>query len=71
MRMGEKLSACCIGFVILVLQISAFASTKKLVSPGPMPAEILTAKRVFIANAGWDEPYFTNTPITGRTEARL
>jgi hypothetical protein len=50
---------------ILALQIMALAAEKKPAPPAPIPAEILSAKRVFVANAGWDEPYFTNTPITG------
>jgi hypothetical protein len=65
MTMLEKLSSFCAVLVILVLQASALAAEKKPVPPGPIPAEILSAKRIFIANAGWDEPYFTNTPITG------
>jgi hypothetical protein len=60
-----KLYSFCVVVLILVSQASTFAAEKKPVPPGPIPAEILSAKRVFIANAGWDEPYFTNTPITG------
>jgi hypothetical protein len=61
-----KLPAFCLAVVMLAVQMPAFAAEKKPpVPPGPIPAEILSAKRVFVANAGWDEPYFTNTPITG------
>jgi hypothetical protein len=65
MSMREKLPTFCAILLILALHIPAFAAEKKPVPPGPIPAEILSAKRVFIANAGWDEPYFTNTLIKG------
>jgi hypothetical protein len=65
MTMREKLPSFCVALVILALQGSALAAEKKPVPPGPIPAEILSGKRLFISNAGWDEPYFTNTPISG------
>jgi len=41
--------------LISVIQV-AVAADKKAVEPGPIPTPIVTAKRVFIANAGGDDP---------------
>ena len=46
-----------LGFTLLIcaLQI-AFAADKKVVPQGPIPTPIVMAKKVFIANAGGDDP---------------
>jgi hypothetical protein len=55
-----------LSFTLVVLfSAMSFAQKRTPAAPAPIPAQILAAKKVFIANAGWDEPYFTNTPITG------
>jgi hypothetical protein len=50
---------------VLLLSAMSLAQKRAPAPPAPIPAQILAAKKVFIANAGWDEPYFTNTPISG------
>lgn len=52
---------------IAALSGSAFAAEKKGVPAAPVPAQILAAKKIFIANAGGDqmsedEPIFTGGP---------
>jgi hypothetical protein len=59
-------SKTILGFTfLLLLPAMSFAQKHAPAPPAPIPAQILAAKKVFIANAGWDEPYFTNTPISG------
>jgi hypothetical protein len=46
----------CVSFSTLILAESLFAAEKpKQIPPAPIPAQILTAKRVFVGNAGGDE----------------
>ena len=48
-----KTSLLCAGLLISVLQVTYLAAGEtKPVSPAPTPAQISSAKKVFIANAG-------------------
>jgi hypothetical protein len=51
--------------VILSLGSLAFAAQAKPAPQAPVPAQILTAKKVFIANAGLDEPLFDSPLFAG------
>ena len=57
-----------VGLIVSMLPISALAAEKpKPLPPAPIPPQILTAKKVFIANVGGDEmtgddPVFTGGP---------
>jgi len=43
---------------ILLLQLLAIAAQKKPAPVAPIPAQVGAAKRVFIANAGGDQPFY-------------
>ena len=46
-----------LGFTLLICAFQiALAADKKRVDPGPVPTPIVMAKKVFIANAGGDDP---------------
>lgn len=65
------LGSCLVNFL---LQVSAVASEQsKQVPAAPVPAQILAAKKVFIANAGGDErryekPVFSGGPLRAYNE---
>jgi hypothetical protein len=48
----------CTGLAIPLLTWSSLVMAEtKQIPPAPIPAQILAAKKVFIGNAGGDEPY--------------
>lgn len=59
--MNRKVALFTCRAVLLLSLLSSFmtAQTKQVV-PGPIPTQIITAKKVFIANAGGDDPESTN-----------
>jgi len=57
-----------ITFTLLLLSISMLAADKKQSPAAPVPAQILSAKKIFIANAGGDESVFEEgSQYTGGT----
>ncbi len=68
MTTSSKSFALCVVLATSILQASILmAADTKPSPPGPIPPQILTAKKVFIANAGGDErsreePYFSGGP---------
>ena len=55
-----------VSLFISLLQLSAWAVDQpKPAPPGPIPAQILTAKKVFVANAGGDEPGWISAQFSG------
>lgn len=65
--MNKKLKVC--GFycvILLCLQFSAHAfASPKQVAPGPVPSQISMARRIFIANAGENQPLFNDAMFSG------
>ena len=64
---GFRSAAFCLVFAALQLATSMAQSKQKTAPPGPIPAQILSAKNVFISNAGGDEmapgdPRFSGGP---------
>ena len=55
--MNRSLALFVFRVVLLFSLLSGFlAAQTKQISPGPIPTQIATAKKVFIANAGGDDP---------------
>src|SRR6266480_2806461 len=61
-----KAAILCFGLAMPLLSgpISA-AQQKKPTHPAPIPAQILTAKKVFIANGGGDESRYEEASYSG------
>ena len=61
-----KAAVLCFGLAMPLLSdaISA-AQQKKPTSPAPIPAQVLTAKKVFIANGGGDESRYEEASYSG------
>jgi hypothetical protein len=57
-----------VSLAILLLPGAVFAGEPKQVPPAPIPAQILNAKRVFIANAGGDIPWNDAPLFSGGAE---
>lgn len=51
----------------LFLQVTLAAETKP-VAPAPIPTQIASAKRIFVANAGENQPFYEGSPFTGGSE---
>jgi len=49
---------------IILLSCCAFGQDKAAVA-APVPAPILTGKKVFLANAGWEEPFYEEPLFSG------
>lgn len=60
-----KAAILSIGFAIVSLQGTGFAAEAKETPAAPIPAQILAAKKVFIANAGGDIPWNENPLFSG------
>lgn len=54
----------CLVFLCFQFSIHAVASAKQ-VAPGPVPSQISMAKRIFIANAGENQPLFNDPMFSG------
>jgi hypothetical protein len=64
-----KAAVLHMSLAIPLLQVSVFAAQQaKLALPAPVPAQVLTAKRVFVANAGGDEPSFGDPLFSGEPD---
>jgi hypothetical protein len=61
-----KASRLCLA--VLLLLVSVAAQPSKPVPAGPVPAEILGAKRVFVANAGGEEPMADDAQFSGDSD---
>jgi len=62
--MTNGIKLCCL--CLLVCQLSgSLLSAAKQAPPAPIPAPILAAKRIFIANAGWDTPFYYPALFSG------
>jgi hypothetical protein len=66
MTRQKRTTGSCISlfFAISLLPLSAFAAEKKQATPAaPIPAQIAQAKKIFVANAGWDDyQLFSGSP---------
>lgn len=51
---GKLRISCCLALTMLTQMAPASQSNQKVVSPAPVPTQILTAKNVFVANAPGD-----------------
>ena len=54
-----------VSLAIVVLHNSIAAQPPKQVPPAPIPAQILAAKKVFVANAGGEAPWKDNAQFNG------
>jgi len=61
-----KTAVLCIGFLTPLPQLASLAADT--VSAAPVPTQILAAKKVFIANAGGDQPYYEEPLFSGGPE---
>jgi len=61
----KAVSFCaCLVFLCFQFSIPAFSSAKQ-VAPGPVPSQISMAERIFIANAGENQPLFNEEMFSG------
>lgn len=61
----QAVSFCgCLVFLCFQFSIPALASAKQ-VAPGPIPSQVLMAKRIFVANAGENQPLFNEEMFSG------
>jgi hypothetical protein len=64
-----KTAALCLILAVPVLQASVLAAQPaKPVSPAPIPAQIVAAKKVFVSNAGADEPFYDDPLFSGGSD---
>ena len=64
-----KATVLCVSLVISLAQISAWAAEQAKPAPAaPVPAQILAAKKVFLGNAGGDQPLLDDPQFTGGVE---
>ena len=62
----SKAVVLCVGLAIPSLTCSSLAQAEaKQAPPAPRPAQILAAKKVFIGNAGGDEPFYDGPLFNG------
>jgi hypothetical protein len=70
--MNRRLKRSVLGTMLLFqlsMSTSGMAAAKpKFPTPAPVPAQLLTARRIFIANAGEDQPFFDASLFTGGSE---
>ncbi len=58
-----------VSLAISLLQVSIMAAEQaKPALPAPLPAQILAAKKVFVANAGGDEPWIDDGQFSGGSD---
>jgi hypothetical protein len=61
-----RAAALCLGLSIPMLNGSIYATRPyKPAPPAPIPAQILTAKKIFIANGGGDESLYDTAWFSG------
>jgi hypothetical protein len=64
-----KAAVLCFGLAMpLLCGLLSAAQQKKPTNPGPIPAQILAAKKVFIANGGGDESHYEEASYSGRPD---
>lgn len=63
-----KAAAVCIILAVPLLYVTLAAQQQKQASPAPIPAQILAAKKIFIANAGGEEPASEEPLFSGGVE---
>lgn len=57
---------CVLSITVVLLQAASLAAVKSAPAPvAPIPAQILAAKKIFLANAGGDERWFDDPIFTG------
>jgi hypothetical protein len=69
--MMKHLKAAVLCFVLAMPWLSGLMSAaqqKKPTNPAPIPAQILAAKKVFIANGGGDESHYEEASYSGRPD---
>ena len=54
-------------FLVSLLQVAVVAQTRQVAS-APIPTQILAAKKVFMGNAGGDQPFYEEPPFSGGPE---
>ena len=66
MKSNYRVGGCCACLELLSFQYSnpAYASAKQI-APGPVPSQVSMAKRIFIANAGENQPLFNEEMFSG------
>lgn len=65
MRIRCKLG---VSFAGMLMSLSLAAAQPKEIPPGPVPTQILAAKKIFIANAGEDQPIEADSVFTGGSQ---
>jgi hypothetical protein len=61
-----KTAVFCIGLSVPLLQSAGLTAADTTPTPAaPIPTQILTAKKVFIANAGGDQPFYEEPLFSG------
>lgn len=65
MRKCRKAAALCVILAIPLLQPSVLTAEQPQQPPAPIPVQILTAKRVFVGNAGGDERPYEEPQFSG------
>jgi hypothetical protein len=64
-----KAAVLCFGLAMPLLSgLLSAAQQKKPTNLGPIPAQILAAKKVFIANGGGDESHYEEASYSGRPD---
>lgn len=63
MTNGFKLCSICLAVCLCI--VSPLPAETKPAAPAPVPAPILAAKKIFIANGGWDTPFYYPTLFSG------
>jgi hypothetical protein len=66
--MKTLLNSACVGLTIITCCWGTWAGQPKPAPSGPVPNPIVNAKKVFIANAGGDEPWDSEAQFTGGPE---
>ena len=69
MTMRTRTCVCFATLTLLLLQVRVlFAAQQKQVAPGPIPTQISSAKKVFIANGGENQPFYNEILFNGGSE---
>ncbi|HEV2469860.1 MAG TPA: hypothetical protein VGS78_11745 [Candidatus Sulfotelmatobacter sp.] len=55
-------------FMVLMLQAAFVEAVQKQTAPGPLPAQIASARKVFIANGGENQPFSEDYLFSGGSE---
>jgi hypothetical protein len=66
--MKTVLNSACLCLTVITFCSATWAGQPKPAPPGPVPTPIIKAKKVFIANAGGDEPWDSEAQFSGGPE---